>query len=181
MVIELCVVQFWSKIIRVISKSRIQRKFDLKSQNALHSVKLPLQTNYGKRHHLILWINKWVQLHICILCLFTLNFCGQMLYFSRREALSLHLVFLGWMTINYKPNSVWLLFTLDIVRRGDHCLDEVTTVLPTWPGGATYTASQSAPRREELAEEEEEDGWFHLDPAEHQLEVDLNSVDMVTT
>ncbi|CAL8300805.1 unnamed protein product [Arctogadus glacialis] len=41
-------------------------------------------------------------------------------------------------------------------------------------GGATWTASQSAPRREELVEEEEEDGWFDLDPAEHQLEVDLN-------
>ena len=26
-----------------------------------------------------------------ILCLFTLNFCGQMVYFSRRKALSLHL------------------------------------------------------------------------------------------
>ena len=74
-----------------------------------------------------------------------------------------------------------LLFTLDIVRPGDHCLDEVTSVLSTWPGGATWTASQSAPRREGLVEEEEEDGWFDLDPAEHQLEVDLNSVDMVTT
>ena len=51
-VIELCVVQFWSEIILVISnQTRAARSFDfeitrmISDQIALHSVQLPLQTS----------------------------------------------------------------------------------------------------------------------------------------
>ena len=53
MVIELCVVQFWSKIILVISnQTRAARSFDfeirrtISDQIALHSVQLPSLTGY---------------------------------------------------------------------------------------------------------------------------------------
>ena len=55
MVIELCVVQFWSEIILVISnQTRAARSFDfeitrmISDQIALHSVQLPLLTTTAR-------------------------------------------------------------------------------------------------------------------------------------
>ena len=73
-----------------------------------------------------------------ILCLFTLNFWGQMVFFSRWKTLSLHLVFLGWMTLSYIPNSVWLHSAVNLGHR------QTRRPLPWWSHhGALYLTRRS--------------------------------------
>ena len=66
MVIELCVVQFWSEIILVISnKTRAARSFDfeitrmISDQIALHSVQLPLLIGQCTRHAWCNWTTEY--------------------------------------------------------------------------------------------------------------------------